>query len=222
LNKIHPSAKVPGCYFMKIARAYLFVNLPVLAIVLLFSVGSLRAAERLHYLTEGTLDAPTLLAPPPLPDSAEQKFDLAEVAAVQHACPSNELAEALIEDRGVSVHYFTPIIGDDLASGKLPATAALLRHALSDTEHIVNEAKAYWQRPRPCVIDPSLLMGRQISSYSYPSGHSTDSMTMALVLAELYPDKRDASAGIAWTSDVIIPQTFSPGAYWARPSYGNC
>jgi acid phosphatase (class A) len=167
---------------------------------LVLAITPLRAADgQPNYLTAGEPPATNLLMPPPLPGSDEQKFDLAEVAAVQHASSSNELAAALLEDKGVSLDYFTPVIGDALESGKLPLTKAFLKRVHEDAGGTVNVAKNYYQRPRPCTVDPSLLMGKSVKSFSYPSGHSTESMTLALVLAELFPDQRDALVAEART-----------------------
>ncbi|HEX4350146.1 MAG TPA: phosphatase PAP2 family protein, partial [Verrucomicrobiae bacterium] len=47
-------------------------------------------------------------------------------------------------------------------------------------------------RPRPYVLDPTLASGKLEKSFSYPSGHSTESMVLALVLADLFPEHRDA------------------------------
>jgi acid phosphatase (class A) len=145
-----------------------------------------------HYLAAGTLDAIALLAPPPLPASAEQAADLAEVRAVHESCPSNDFAVALSEDRGVSIFYFTPAIGDFFTPGKLPVTEVFLHRVHEDAQEVVNNAKNYWKRPRPYTVEPGLAPRKWGKSFSYPSGHSTESMTLALVLADLFPDKRDA------------------------------
>ncbi len=168
-----------------------------LASVLFFlalAVAPLHAAEiELHYLTAGEPNATNLLAPPPLADSAEQAADLAEVRAVLHDAPSNEVAAALIENKGVELAYFTPVVGDLLTSGQLPKTEAFLKSVHQDAASIVDAAKDFWHRPRPYVTDPSLApAGKLQKSFSYPSGHSTESMTLALVLADLFPDKRAA------------------------------
>ena len=150
------------------------------------------AKEHSHYLPDGKPDAIALLAPPPLPDSPEQKYDLAEVESVCHNVPSNDVAAALSQDKGVSIFYFSPDIGDFFQPGKLPVTEAFLHRVHKDAENVVDDAKDYWKRPRPYVVDPTLANGKLSKSFSYPSGHSTESMTLALVLAELFPDKRDA------------------------------
>jgi acid phosphatase (class A) len=68
-------------------------------------------ASQLHYLAGGRPDAIALLAPPPLPDSAEQAADLAEVKAVFRAASSNDIAAAYSEKK-FSIFNFTPAIGD--------------------------------------------------------------------------------------------------------------
>ncbi len=160
---------------------------------LALAITPLHAAEdQPNYLASDEPHAINLLAPPPLADSDEQKFDLAEVVAVQHASSTNDLAAAMLQDKGVSLAYFAPIIGDGLETGKWPVTKAFLKRVQKDADGVVNDAKNYWKRPRPYVADPTLLMGKVQKSFSYPSGHSTESMTLALVLAELFPDKHDA------------------------------
>jgi len=41
-------------------------------------------------------------------------------------------------------------------------------------------------------VDPTLASGKLEKTFSYPSAHSTESMALALVLADLFPDKHDA------------------------------
>jgi len=66
------------------------------------------------------------------------------------------------------------------------------REAGADAAAVTDTAKDIWKRPRPFVVDPSLASGKLEKSFSYPSGHSTESMVLALVLADLLPDKQDA------------------------------
>jgi acid phosphatase (class A) len=147
--------------------------------------------EKPHYLPAGKPDAIALLAPPPLPDSLEQAADMDEVRAVYHAATSNEIAAAYSE-RKFSIFNFTPAIGDFFQPGKFPKTEAFFHNVQTDAESVVDNAKDFYKRPRPYVTDPTLINGKLEKSFSYPSGHSTESMTLALVLADLFPDKHDA------------------------------
>jgi len=162
------------------------------AAILLTIAAAPRHADETNYLPDGKPDAIALLAPPPLPDSPEQAADLAEVRAVHENCSSNELSVAMSETKGVSVFFFTPVIGDVFQPGKLPKTEAFLNRAQKNAKRVVDAAKTHWERPRPYKVDPALLSGEPEKDFSYPSGHSTESMVLALVLADLFPDKRDA------------------------------
>jgi acid phosphatase (class A) len=148
-------------------------------------------AQTNNYLPAGKPDAIALLAPPPLPDSPEQAADMAEVRAVFHAATSNEIAAAYSE-KNFSIFNFTPAIGDFFVAGKFPKTEAFLENVQTDAAAVTDNAKDFYKRPRPYVVDPTLINGKLEKSFSYPSGHSTESMVLALVLADLFPDKRDA------------------------------
>ena len=147
--------------------------------------------ETLHYLAPGTPDATTLLAPPPAPGSAEQAADLASVRAVYHAATSNDIAAAYSEKR-ISVFSFAGVVGDYFQSSHLPRTTAFFANVHHDAEIVTDHGKDYFHRPRPFMMDTNLANGVLERSFSYPSGHSTESMVLALVLADLLPDQRDA------------------------------
>jgi acid phosphatase (class A) len=147
--------------------------------------------SHLNYLTGKEPDAIALLAPPPLPGSAEQAADMAEVRAVYHAATSNDIAAAYSEKK-FNIFNFTPAIGDFFVPGKFPKTEAFFNRVQTDAETITDNAKDFYKRPRPYVTDPGLINGKLEKSFSYPSGHSTESMVLALVLADLFPDKHDA------------------------------
>jgi acid phosphatase (class A) len=164
---------------------------PVLFSLALASAPLHAAESDLSYLKPGKPEALTLLAPPPLPNSAEQAADLAEVESVSHAAPADEKAAAMSE-RKFTVFNFTPAVGDFFQADKLPKTAAFFHRVQDDAASVVDGAKDFYKRPRPYVIDPSLAVGKLETSYSYPSGHSTETMTLGLVLAEVFPEKRDA------------------------------
>jgi acid phosphatase (class A) len=143
------------------------------------------------YLPPDKPNAITLLAPPPLPDSPEQAADMAEVRAVCQTAPSNDVAIAFTEKK-FSIFNFTPAIGPFFVPGKFPKTEAFFERVQADAESVTDNAKDYYKRPRPYVLDPGLASGKLEKSFSYPSGHSTESMVLALVLAEVFPDKHDA------------------------------
>jgi acid phosphatase (class A) len=142
------------------------------------------------YLAAGQPDPALVLAPPPLPSSAEQTADMAAVVAVHRACTTNEAALAFSEKK-FSVFNFAPAIGNFFQPGKLPKTEALFQRLQVEAEAASGRAKDYWKRPRPYSLDPSLASGKLEKSFGYPSGHSTEATILALVLADLFPAKRE-------------------------------
>lgn len=151
---------------------------------------SLRADES-AYLADSHLDPVTLLAPPPLPDSAEQAADMEETIAVRNNCTSNESVLATAESK-FFIYSFIPAIGAFFQSTNLPKTDAFFRRVQKETKAVTDTAKNYWQRPRPFVVNTNLVSADPEKSFAYPSGHSTRATVYALLLAELFPDKRDA------------------------------
>ncbi len=153
-------------------------------------------AKDASYLPDGQPDGTNVLAPPPLPGSAEQAADMAEVVAVHKACIKSEAATAFSEKK-FSVFNFTPAVGAFFRANQLPKTAAFFARVKKDAAAATDAAKDYWRRPRPFTIDPSLGSGTLEKSFSYPSGHSTESMVLALVLAQVFPEKSEGIYAIA-------------------------
>jgi len=129
------------------------------------------------------------LAPPPEASAAEQAADLASVVAVYHGRTTNDQALAEAETT-LSVFAFARAIGPFFRAENLPRTDAFFKEVLDETKAVVDVAKVHWKRPRPYVVEPSLLHDGAEKTYSYPSGHSTRGTVFALVLAELFPGKR--------------------------------
>ena len=161
------------------------------ALLLLVVVAQTHARDK--YLPPGKPDAESLLPAPPAADSAEQAADLAETVAAFKACSPEDKARAEAEEKKISIANFAGAIGSSFQPDKLPKTAALFDEVLIETEQVVGGGKDHWQRPRPYQVDPQDLHHTEKKpSYGYPSGHSTRATVMALLLAEMYPDKRDA------------------------------
>ena len=158
-------------------------------LVLVLAGAPLLAADGpAQYLGAGRLEGSVFLAPPPLPGSVEQAADMAAVVAVHQACTTNEAGLAFSEKK-FSIFTFTPAIGAFFQPGKFPKTEAFFERVQAQAESVTDQAKDFWKRPRPYTVDPSLASGKLEKSFGYPSGHSTEGTVLALVLAELFPEK---------------------------------
>jgi acid phosphatase (class A) len=177
-----------------------------------------RNADELHYLKVGQLDAAELLAPPPIQGSPEQDADMSSVKAVHKACGTNEAAVAISEKK-FSVFNFAPAIGQFFQPGKLPKTESFFERLQEEAAVVTDHAKLHWKRPRPYTIDPSLASGKLEKSFSYPSGHSTEATVLALVLADLFPSRRDdvlaVGRGLGWHR-VLIARHYPTDIYAGR------
>ena len=143
------------------------------------------------YLKPGHPNGIALLAPPPAPGSAEEAADLASVRAVFKARTPAEKDRAF-KDATLSIFLFEPAIGPFFQPDKLPKTEALFQKVRTDIADPINAPKNHWRRLRPYELDDSLTVGRPEKSFGYPSGHSTRGTVQALLLAELFPEQKEA------------------------------
>jgi acid phosphatase (class A) len=186
---------------------------------LALSLNPLHAADAaLHYLAPDQINAREILPDPPLMGSPEQAAEMATVVAVHAACTTNEAAAAFSEKK-FDIFNFAPAVGAYFTAENLPKTTAFFEEVQSDAATVTDKAKDTWKRPRPFMIDPTLASGKLEKSFSYPSGHSTESMVLALVLADLLPEKKDAilaeARAIGWHR-IQIARHFPSDIYAGR------
>ncbi len=147
------------------------------------------------YLPPGTPDTMALLAPPPAAGSAEAKADLENTFVIHSSATPAELALAKDENK-LTIFHFAPVIGVWLVPGKFPKTEALFKAVEAEAKAATDSAKKFYQRPRPYHLEPARfphsIEHEDPTHYSYPSGHSTRGIVFAFLLAELFPDKREA------------------------------
>ncbi len=164
---------------------------PTLAALVLALAVRLPAA----YLPPGTPDAIALLAPPPAAGSAEDKFDLEGTYTVYTSATPAEIALGKDENK-LTIFHYAPAIGAWFVPGKFPKTEALFKEVEAEAKAVTDNAKNHWKRPRPYHLDPvrfpHSIEHESPTHYSYPSGHSTRGTVFTLLLAELFPDKREA------------------------------
>ncbi|MGA2585279.1 MAG: phosphatase PAP2 family protein [Tepidisphaeraceae bacterium] len=144
-----------------------------------------------NFVKPTDIDFKTLLATAPSNDSEQTKDDIAMVLQLQNSRTPAEIARARSEVR-FNVFAFNGVMGPWFNSENLPVTAMLMRQVSRDTDTIVSQAKEYYGRPRPYVLDPRVmpcLMKERDTSY--PSGHSTVATVLGRMLSEIEPDKRD-------------------------------
>jgi acid phosphatase (class A) len=171
-----------------------------------------------HYIAPDQLDGIALLAPPPAPGSSEEAADLATARAIFNGRTPAEEARAR-KDSNLSLFLFAPAVGPFFQPGTLPKTEALFQKVKDDIGEPINIPKRHWKRQRPYQMDAHLSVGIREPSYGYPSGHSTRGTVYALLLAELFPERKDPILAVGRTigwDRVLIGLHFLTDIYAGR------
>jgi acid phosphatase (class A) len=168
-----------------------FLTLPFSTLALLVIVGlSQAAAFEPTYVSPQQLNLPTLIAPPPAPDSYVQTADLKAVLAAQES-RTEQQADRAIKDNNTSLFRIVDgLFGEQFVAGRLPKLAAFYNSVIQDTTAIFLSTKDVWNRPRPFSVSKDVhAIGELPTSGSYPSGHATRGQLTAIILANMVPEK---------------------------------
>jgi acid phosphatase (class A) len=165
---------------------------------------------------------PTQILPAaPADGSAEQKKEMAELHHIQATMSNAEFAAANKDEVTENVTYLAPVLGPDFDFKSTPRTLALFEVVRAEEKAAGKLAKNTFKRHRPWVLDPSLKTCTRDDSpiSSYPSGHSTLGFSMAVVMADMLPEKAGAImarakefaehrlvCGVHYRSDIVAGQ----------------
>ena len=116
--------------------------------------------------------------PPPGNDSDETKKELEYLDSI-------DMDKRFVQEKDDVLGNFT----DFLDSKGIGYDEKLLTQIKSDSVDVIQTLKRHFKRPRPFKLDdkfkdPSMKSTR---GYAYPSGHSTQSNLLCLVLSKFYP-----------------------------------
>ena len=170
------------------------------------------------YLTPGSPDGIALLPPPPVPGSPEETADLQIARAVfLGRTPVDE--QRATKSSSLSFSLFSQAIGPSFDLARLPKADSLLQKVKKEIGRTIDIPKEHFKRLRPYQMDERLSLGKSEASASYPSGHSTRGTVYALLLAELFPEHKNAiqevGRDIGWDR-VIIGKHFPTDVYAGR------
>lgn len=144
------------------------------------------------------IDLTRLLAPPPAEDSQQEKDELQQVLDLQAKRTDADVA-ACVADQEYSVFRFEDVVGPAFDAAYLPKTAAYFSAAVDAAKATVDAAKGHWDRRRPFLVDSRVQpCDKPSKSASYPSGHATAGTVMAILLANLIPEKQAAIYDRGW------------------------
>ncbi len=127
---------------------------------------------------------------PPMPglNSPQDRADLTTLLQWQKERTSAQCERARGERDALHAEKFFGPKYHVLTAHELKVATPILHQAFLLTAHFVFEAKNDFKRPRPYIshnnVEPCVGKSR---SFSYPSGHTTVSRVMALVLSDIDP-----------------------------------
>jgi acid phosphatase (class A) len=145
-----------------------------------------------HFLKSTDLELSRLLPPPPPRDSLAEAADLEAVLQAQVGrTPAQEAwAKETAHD---TVWGFASELGPWFHAERLPKMARFFWQLTVDAYAISEEAKRLFDRPRPPKRDPRIRpVVFMPPNDSYPSGHSVQAFVRGAVLAEIFPERREA------------------------------
>lgn len=162
-------------------------TVPLLLIGL--ALGGAAPAPQALLLDGHNLDPALVLPPPPAPDSAIARAELADLHRIDRERTPAETAHGKSDDALKNVTIFAEAMGPGFDLDRLPATKALFAIVRAEEKAAADRAKEHFRRNRPWIVDPSLhSCGTDDEAWSsYPSGHTTMGYAMAGILARLVP-----------------------------------
>src|SRR4051794_5283790 len=145
------------------------------------------------YISLNQVNLAKLLAPPPAPQSNEQKLDLMAVLQTQKDRTASQ-GDRAVADNDVSVfHIAEDVLGPNFTPARVPKTAAFFDRIWNDYRIIILATKDVWDRPRPYQVSTDVKpIGKLEKSSSYPSGHATRGYLAAIILSNMLPEKRES------------------------------
>ncbi len=132
-----------------------------------------------------------ILPPPPVKGSTLDNLDN-ETYAKTRALAGSDRWKLATRDATQYVQAFDCPLGLKLEDGP-KEVAVLFSRVARDASAITNLAKDHFNHPRPFIAPNGSVCTEGdraglMKSYSYPSGHTTYSWAMGLILAEMVPD----------------------------------
>lgn len=148
--------------------------------------------------------------PPPKDNSKKTKEELEFISKI-------ELDKRFVQSRdNIGVNFF-----DFLDSKDINYNKKLLKKIKNDSVDVIQTLKKHYKRPRPFKLDGDLKdpMLKSTKGYSYPSGHSTQSNLLKLILTHLYPKYKKDFDKI--TKDIVYSRQMAKAHYPSDIKFGE-
>lgn len=158
-------------------------------------------SEKPHYLTNVSIDAFSLPAPP-ANSSAQTRAELDYLLELQHNRTPEDIRSSLYmsnvfqtsDDIGRLIGYWT-------GPEKLPLTDSLFASIAQDGNYFLWSLKFKYNRPRPFMLEPKIHDLEESFAASWPGGHVTYAYIYAYIYQELAPEFTDLFTSNAYAME---------------------
>ena len=168
-----------------------YVRLALLISLVGASPAWAQPAPKLTYFDK-IIDLTELISPPPPVNSDEWKEDLDGVLEVQQNRTEAQVRRAVAQ-KVLTFYFFDEVLGPKFNARDLPVTDAFLQRMQGDARAVLVAAKNAIQRQRPITVSKLVLkLGGTPPRLptGYPSGGTVFTMSTAILLAKMIPEKR--------------------------------
>jgi acid phosphatase (class A) len=183
---------------------------------------ALCAATRPHFVRFSDGDWGSLIGPPPLAGSPAQKAEVTTLLDLQSRRTDAQVKRCKAEATATPF-YFSRVLGPHFDEHDLPVTNEVLHDASADAQSISEHIKRDWHRQRPYDADRRISPCVPLEkSPSYPSSHAIRGIVWAMMLSEIFPEKRAAlmSAGRQLGDDRVLAGVHYPSDVAAGQKLG--
>jgi acid phosphatase (class A) len=145
------------------------------------------------YLTEKQLDLRIMLPPPVVAGSPEDKAEQEAVIAAQKSASPERIALAAADAEESVFDMYARTLGPAFAPANLPKASVFFARVGDSEDAVADAAKPYFGRVRPFLANPDAIkpLVKPSKSGAYPSGHTTRVTMVAIILAQMLPEKKD-------------------------------
>ena len=168
-----------------------YVRLALLISLVGASPAWAQPAPKLTYFDQ-IIDLTELISPPPPVDSDAWKEDLDGVLEVQQNRTDAQVRRAVAQ-KVLTIYFFDEVLGPKFNARDLPVMDAFFQRMQGDARSVLVAAKNAIQRLRPITISKLVLkLGGTPPRLptGYPSGGTVFTMSTAILLAKMIPEKR--------------------------------
>ena len=147
---------------------------------------------------------------PPKNDSEKTKKELEYLSTI-------DLDKKFFQEKDDLIGNFFDFLDDE----KVKYDKKQLRKIVLDAVDVILELKNHFKRPRPFKLDHDFKdpLVKSTKGYSYPSGHSTQSNLLSLVLSDLYPKYKKDFTKIA--DDIVYSRQMAKAHYPSDIRFGE-